>query len=113
MTQKYHARRTEYNGVVYASKLEAEFASALDLMEHVDYSYDPCQRVAWWIPQVRFYFPKPWGSHAVDFLVGYGDGTWELIEVKGKETPDGKRRRKALEYYLGFPIRVWGAKGWQ
>ncbi len=108
--QKFNARRTEYNGVVYDSKAEASFAQCLDLLSHAE---SPMCRVAWWIRQVKFYFPEPWGSHRVDFLVHYSlDDTWDLIEVKGKETPDGKRRRKALEHYLGFKIRVWTKEGW-
>ena len=100
---KYGARRTEYDGVMYDSKLEAEYARLLHIAV---YAVDPSDRVDWVARQVPFFFP--WGnSHRLDFIIGKGDGSVCLVEVKGYDTPLGKERRRVLEYFLGHKITVW------
>lgn len=36
-------------------------------------------------------------SHKVDFRLHHNDGSFELLEVKGVETPDYRMRRRFLE----------------
>ena len=100
---KYRAKPTEFQGVRFASKLEAEFAQTLETLR---YAHSDNVRVVWWERQIPFQLP--WGTkHTVDFVVGKADGSWCLVEVKGMETREARERRRALEWFLGFPITVW------
>ena len=103
MTSKYHARRTEYGGVVYDSKLEARYAQILDIARMAK---NPADRVVWVARQVPFYFP--WGTyHKLDFIIGKASGVVCFVEVKGADVPLGREKRRILEYYLGHKITVW------
>lgn len=78
---KYHSIRTEYNGITFHSKKEAEYARGLDL-----------SGVELWGYQVRF--PLVVNGHKIatyvaDFVV---DG--EVHEVKGYWTPVAKLKWK-------------------
>ncbi len=110
MTQNNHAHRRKYNSVVYASKLEAEFAEALDYLQGADnHSGVQVVWVAWQVP-----FCLPWGArYTLDFIVGKADGSWCCVEVKGIDTREAKERRKALEWFLGFKVNVWTKGGWK
>jgi hypothetical protein len=77
---KFGAQRT--NG--YASKREAEYARQLGLRKAATNG-----DVLDWLEQVGIKLPG--GSrYVVDFLVFKRDGTWELVEIKGFETPEWK-----------------------
>ena len=81
---KYRAKRTEYNGVTYHSKKEAEFAQWLDIQ---GLAYDRQAR-----------FPLEVNGHKIgiyvaDFLVGPAP-EWEVIEIKGYWTPLAKFKWK-------------------
>jgi len=89
---KYNAVRTEYNGKVYDSKREAEYAQELDLLKRAGEIKD-------WIPQYKIdlevYGQKLW-TYKVDFKIINNDGSIELHEVKGKENRDWKHTWKLL-----------------
>jgi hypothetical protein len=90
---KYHAVRTNYNGVRYDSKREAQYAATLDMMRKARGS----DRVFEWARQVPF--PLRVNGHLIckltlDFQVCYYDGRIEYHEVKGVETRDFKLRMK-------------------
>lgn len=102
--RKYRNKPTDYNGVRYHSKAEARFAADLDILQKHG-------AVAHWLRQVPFDLPG--GTvHRVDFLVFYppveGEplGHWELIEVKGRETPIGALKRRQVQEIYGVTIRV-------
>ena len=77
---KYRAKRTEYGGVVYHSKKEAEYAQWLDI-QGIDYSRQ--ERY----PLVVNGFLV--ATYIADFLVADG-----VVEVKGYWTPVAKLKWK-------------------
>lgn len=96
---KYGAKKTDYAGVKYDSKFEAGVAAELDLRLKAN------DIVSW----ERQYKIEAWAcrsdgtpafkvSHKVDFRIEHKDGSFELLEAKGVETPDYKWRRKFLEH---------------
>jgi hypothetical protein len=87
------AQRTEYNGVTYDSKAEAEHAALLDREQRA-------LLIRGWWRQVNV----PLGSDfktRVDFLVFTDNGQCHVEEVKGKETDKFKTVRRLWPKY-GF-----------
>ena len=79
---KYNAKRTEYRGVMYDSKAEADFAAELDLRKRAGYICD-------WARQVPFYLfahGQLIGKIILDFAALEHSGSYEYFEVKGVET---------------------------
>jgi hypothetical protein len=80
---KYGARKTEYNGSLYDSKLEAAVALELDLLKRA-------RKVERWQRQVTVDLRGINGTlicrHKVDFLVTFRDGHSEFWEAKGMKT---------------------------
>lgn len=94
---KYHNKKTEYEGVVYDSKKEAEFARTLDILRKAKKDRE---RVVAWQRQVPFDV-KIRGtkvcSYKADFLVTYADGRDEIIDVKGYRTALYRLKKKLVE----------------
>lgn len=87
---KYHAKRTEYNGVKYHSKLEAEYAKNLDWRIKA-------KDISQWGRQIKI--PLAVNdthicNYFIDFMIIHNDGTIEYVEVKGMETPEWKLKWK-------------------
>lgn len=93
---KYRARRTEYNGVKYDSKLEAEYASRLELKRQL-------RLILSWKRQVKIPL-SIYGVHIcnyfIDFEVIHSDGRKEYVECKGYETKDWKLKYKLFEVLM-------------
>lgn len=90
---KYGAKRTEYDGVLYHSKREAQYAQELDLRQKAG-------DILHWRRQVPIALKvneKLICKYILDFILTYPDGTIELVEVKGYETAVWKLKRKLLE----------------
>lgn len=95
---KYGAKRTEFKGKIYDSKFEAGVASELETRKLAGdiLDYETQFRIECWAYRAD-------GTeafkvrHKVDFRVHNLDGSFELVEAKGKETDDYKWRRKFLE----------------
>lgn len=95
---KYKAKRTEYNGKVYASKFEAGVAEQLDSrMAAGEFtSVEPQFRIP-------LYCYKAGGetlalfAYVCDFRCERPDGTYLLVEAKGFKTDIYKIKRKVLE----------------
>ncbi len=96
---KYRNVRTEYNGEKYDSKFEAGQAALLDIRVRAG-------EIKGWERQFKVEC-VPFTSdgrpvkaltvrHRVDFRVHENDGTFTLLEAKGVETADWKRRRDWL-----------------
>lgn len=98
---KYGAKPTEYNGVRYASKAEAQRARVLD-QEQAD------GFINWWIGQPKFRLGCPENIYVGDFLVVSPEGT-RVEDVKGVETSKFKRDRKLWARY--GPCDLWLIKG--
>ena len=101
---KYHAERTEYNGVKYPSKKEARVAKTLDLMK-VAGSFD------FYLRQVSF--PLSGGliyrADFVTFAKMQNQIVWRIkvIEVKGFKTPVWIMKRKLFkEAYPNLEMEV-------
>ena len=82
-----------FNGRVYASKMECEYARDLDLRERTKniHSWEPQYRVPLVVGGIKIC------TMVIDFRVIHNDGTTEYVEVKGFETTDYKLKKKLLE----------------
>lgn len=91
---KFKNKITEYRGIKYSSKLEADYAKYLDRLQEDGV-------VLWKNRQVIFDFPDG-NSYRVDFVVYYSNGDVDIVDTKGVETPDFKRNIKSMEYYYPY-----------
>jgi hypothetical protein len=80
---KFGAKKTSYNGVLYDSKLEAAVALELDMLKRA-------RKVERWQRQVTVDLRGMGGTlicrHKVDFFVTFRDGHQEYWEAKGVRT---------------------------
>lgn len=98
LSNKYHAVKTEFNGKIYDSKFEGSVAAELELMKRAGEikDYETQYRIECWAHRAD-------GTqafkvrHKVDFRLHLNDGSYELLEAKGRETDDYKWRLKFLE----------------
>ena len=91
---KYHAKRTEYNGVQYDSQGEAFLASQINLMLLAGLLTRVARQVSY---DLRGYNGGLICRHVVDFVLEFADGHTELWEYKGVPTPDYKIKKKLFE----------------
>jgi len=93
LNSRYGNIRNEYNGRVYHSKKEANYAAELDLLKKAG-------QIADWKPQVRIPLDVN-GFHIcnyyIDFEVSHNDETTEYVEVKGFQTDVWRMKWKLLE----------------
>jgi hypothetical protein len=97
-SNKYGAKKTEYNGYKYMSKFEAKIAQELDLrMKAKEFvSIEPQYRIP-------LYCYLPDGStvniftYICDFRCERPDGTYLLVEAKGHITDVYRTKRKLLD----------------
>ena len=99
---KFRNVKTEYGGRVYHSKFEAGQAMVLDIRKKAGEILD-------WEPQFQIEcipydcngdpVPKLKVRHKVDFRVHELDGSYTLLEAKGTETTDWRRRRDWLLHF--------------
>lgn len=94
---KYHAKKTEFNGKIFDSKFESSVAEQLEMRKiaHDIKDYD-CQF------RVEADVCNSNGEvichkrHKVDFRVHNNDGSFELLEAKGVITSDYQWRRDVV-----------------
>lgn len=89
---KYHARKTIYNGVTYDSKAEAARAAELDAMK-------ACGEVAWWLRQHTFHLAGV--TYRADFIVAKA---WRGLDVYAEEVKgvEGERFRVIKKLWQQF-----------
>jgi hypothetical protein len=95
---KYNAIKTTYNGRRYDSKLEARVAQDLDLRKKAGEFVEI-------IPQyrIKLYVYLPDGKKAdlftyiCDFKCERPDGSFLLVEAKGKETETFRTKKRILD----------------
>ncbi|HJP81416.1 MAG TPA: DUF1064 domain-containing protein [Candidatus Saccharimonadales bacterium] len=97
-SNKYGAKKTEFNGKRFDSRFEASVAMELETMKRAGEikDYDTQYRVEMPIHRqdgLLGFIVK----HKVDFRRHNNDGSFTLIEAKGVETDDYKWRRRCLE----------------
>ena len=80
---KYNARKTEYNGVVYDSGREAQYAADLDLL----LKSGQLARVDRQVPFVFEMFGKKICKYIIDFKLTAPGGNVVYVDVKGFKTP--------------------------
>jgi len=99
---KYNAIRTRYRGRTYDSKKEANYAAQLDLLQTAG-------EIDGWIPQVSLpVTPISSIRYRADFLVlkpGWEDYV-EFIDVKGRDTPQSRQKRKQLMENYSIEVEV-------
>lgn len=90
---KYKNKSSEYNGIVYHSIFESEYAQQLDW-------WLKCGEIKSWQRQVRLDL-KVNGHHInnyyIDFVVHHHDGHREFVECKGMQLEPWKTNWKILE----------------
>lgn len=98
-SNKYGAKRTEFNGKKYDSKFEAATAQSLELRKKGKdiLDYDIQYMLEMWCHREDG-SPAFKVKHKVDFRIHHKDGSFELLEAKGIETDDYKWRRKFIEH---------------
>jgi hypothetical protein len=82
---KYNAKRTEYNGVVYDSAKEAGFAKKLDLLKMAQGPHK-VMKVERQVPFQITVNDVKIAKYILDFRVTYADGRIEHIDVKGMKS---------------------------
>lgn len=96
---KYKAKKTTVDGIQFDSKIESEYYEHLKELKNKGEieSFDL---------QPRFVLQDAFQKHGkkyqpinyvADFLVWYKDGSKQVIDVKGMETPDFKIKKKLFE----------------
>jgi len=103
-SSKYGARKVEYGGLTYHSRLEGKFAQELDIRKLAG-------EIKSWSRQIKIPLKvhgTPICSYYVDFLVRHNDGSDEFIEVKGFVTEVARLKMKMFEAIL--PIEYPNAR---
>lgn len=90
---KYGNRPCDYNGYIYDSGMEAEYAKELDMRLKANdiTAWERQFKIEIWINGMWIL------NHKVDFRIEHNDGSFELVECKGMETKDWRIRKKLLE----------------
>ena len=94
MRNKYKNIKTEYNGQLYDSKLEANIAGELWLLQKAGIVSEVERQ------KVFELLPKPNRiTYRADFFVFFTNGTQEVWEAKGYWTPTAKLKIKLLKHF--------------
>ena len=103
---KYNARKTEYNGMLFDSKKEADYCRQLDLLKKAT-GKDQVVSYQRQIPFKCMVGGKTITTYKLDFLVQYADRT-EYIDVKGCKKGCAyqlfKLKKKLVEAIYGIRI---------
>jgi len=103
-TNKFHAKITEAEGIKFGSKKEAAQFRELQARQHAG-------EIKFFLLQVPFLLPGVADNgkrtrHYLDFMAIRKDGQIEYIEVKGRDLPMGKLKRRQVEELYGIKIIV-------
>jgi hypothetical protein len=101
---KYRAIKSEYNGIVFASKKEKEYAVRLDICKKTSLLKE---RVIEYQTQVKYPIivnNQKICTYILDFIVHYGDGRIEYVDVKGFITPVYRIKKKLVEAIFKISI---------
>lgn len=97
---KYNAKRTEINGIVFDSKLEGEYYLYLKKQQKEG-------KIKIFARQPTFMLQGGYKkdgknirpiNYKADFKIYHLDGSEEIIDIKGYETPEFKIKRKIFEH---------------
>lgn len=93
---KFHAKRTERDGIKFQSRKEAHYYDQLKLRMRSG-------EVIFFLRQVPFDLPGNI-KYRVDFLEFWADGTCHFIDVKGMRTKTYIRNKKQVEAL--YPVEI-------
>lgn len=101
---KYRNVQTEYNGIKFMSKKEAEYAMQLDFMRKATSPRDMVVEYECQVPFQIILNGKKICRYIADFRVKYADGREEIIDVKGVRTDVYRLKKKLVEAQYGIVI---------
>ncbi len=97
-SSKFHSVLTECDGIKFHSKKEARVYRELQARVHMG-------ELKFILRQIPFDLPGH-ATHRIDFMLVKPDFTVEFLEVKGRDLPMGKLKRKMVEELYGIQIGV-------
>ena len=97
---KYSAKRTEIDGIVFDSKKEAQYYATLKILCRAKIVKSFERQVRYELQPAFRYNGKAIRAinYVADFVVTYPDGHIEVIDVKGVRTKEYKMKAKMLIY---------------
>lgn len=93
---KYNATAVEVDNMRFDSKLEAKYFIALKAAVESG-------RICYFLRQVPFHLPGK-ATYRCDFQIFWSDGVVSYVDVKGKDTPMSKLKRKQVEEL--YPVQI-------
>lgn len=93
---KYHAVKTETDGIKFSSKKEARVYSQLKLQQAAG-------EVVFFLRQVPFYLPGG-VKYVCDFQVFYAAGHVRFLDAKGMQTESFRAKKRMVEAL--FPVEI-------
>jgi len=93
---KFNAQAVVRDGHRFPSKLEAAYCGRLDILKEAG-------EVLFYLRQVPFALPGG-TTYRADYLVFYADGTCDVVDVKGVDTPVSKMKRNQVEAL--YPLKI-------
>ena len=96
---KFSNQITVVDGIKFRSKKEATYYQKLRMLWDM-------KKISYFLMQVPFCLPGG-VKHFLDFMIVNKDGTIEYVEVKGRDLPMGKAKRKMVEDIYKITIRVF------
>ena len=102
-TNKYKAIKTEYNGVIYDSKLEAKRAQELDLLEKAGFISN-LRRQEKFPVEIN---GKKVFTYIADFVYVNSEGNMVVEDVKGVRTAMFNLKKKCVEAFYNITISIY------
>lgn len=104
---KYGAQKTMYNGELYDSKKEADYARRLQYLKHAKELKDRVVQIERQVPYSITVGKrgKVVATYFADFRVTYGDLRQEVIDVKGVRTAVYILKKKLVEEIYQISIK--------
>lgn len=93
---KFGAKRTELDGIKFASKKEATYYQSLNLTIKSG-------KLLFFLRQVPFHLPGG-VKYVCDFMEFWEDGEVRVVDVKGMRTPAYKAKKRMVEAL--YPITI-------
>lgn len=101
---KYNSQKTEYDGRIYDSKKEAEYAKRLEWLRHAKNKSERVDTIEYQPVYPVLIKSTHVFNYRADFRVVYADGRVEVIDVKGFLTEIYRLKKKCVEAYYKIKI---------
>lgn len=108
MTNKYNNKKVTVDNIQFDSKIEAQYYEHLKDLEQQGV-------VSEFFMQKKYLLLEGFDKNGkrirpihyiADFEVHYADGTIEVVDIKGFETPDFRIKKKLFEYRYPFELKL-------